>query len=96
MILPGWIGGADEVQRMENEGRIEGLIQYDRNLVEGEDPENDTTVEAFNEQGAKVLKEYREWKAKKSKPAMFGRLYPHRRLQDNKVRLFVEFLLWRS
>ncbi|MFP7571400.1 LysR family transcriptional regulator [Marivita sp. S2033] len=26
-------------------------------------------------------------------PAMFGCLYPHRRLQDNKVRLFIDFLL---
>ena len=29
-------------------------------------------------------------------PAMFGCLYPHRRLQDNKVRLFIDFLLERS
>lgn len=28
-------------------------------------------------------------------PAMFGCLYPHRRLQDNKVRLFIDFLLER-
>jgi len=26
-------------------------------------------------------------------PAMFGCLYPHRRLQDNKVRLFIDFIL---
>lgn len=26
-------------------------------------------------------------------PALFGCLYPHRRLQDNKVRLFIDFLL---
>jgi DNA-binding transcriptional LysR family regulator len=28
-------------------------------------------------------------------PAMFGCLYPHRRLQDNKVRLFIDFLIKR-
>ena len=28
-------------------------------------------------------------------PAMFGCLYPHRRFQDNKVRLFIDFLLER-
>jgi len=28
-------------------------------------------------------------------PAMFGCLYPHRRLQDNKVRLFIDFILTR-
>ncbi|WP_108482762.1 LysR family transcriptional regulator [Oceaniglobus ichthyenteri] len=28
-------------------------------------------------------------------PALFGCLYPHRRLQDNKVRLFIDFLLAR-
>ena len=28
-------------------------------------------------------------------PAMFGCLYPHRRLLDNKVRLFIDFLLKR-
>jgi DNA-binding transcriptional LysR family regulator len=28
-------------------------------------------------------------------PAMFGCLYPHRRLQDNKVRLFIDFVLER-
>lgn len=28
-------------------------------------------------------------------PSLFGCLYPHRRLQDNKVRLFIDFLLTR-
>lgn len=28
-------------------------------------------------------------------PAIFGCLYPHRRLQDNKVRLFIDFMLGR-
>ncbi|WP_458792702.1 LysR family transcriptional regulator [Yoonia sp. MH D7] len=28
-------------------------------------------------------------------PAMFGCLYPHRRLQDNKVRLFIDFVMQR-
>jgi hypothetical protein len=65
--LLGWIGDADEVQRMEDSGDLEGLIQYSKNLEQGENPENDTAVEVVNENGAEALKVYREWKAKTAK-----------------------------
>ncbi|MGJ8624435.1 MAG: DUF6538 domain-containing protein [Yoonia sp.] len=65
----GWIGDADEVQRMDDEGHLEGLIQYHKSLEYGEDPENDLATDEVNEQGAKALELYREWKAKTAKPA---------------------------
>ncbi|SIT81147.1 Site-specific recombinase XerD [Yoonia rosea] len=66
--LLGWIGDADEVQRMDDEGHLKGLIQAHKNLEEGEDPENDTATEVVNERGSKALKVYREWKAKTANP----------------------------
>ncbi|EAQ06284.1 DUF6538 domain-containing protein [Yoonia vestfoldensis] len=65
--LLGYIGEADEVQRMEDEGHLEGLIQYNKNLEYVEDPENDLATDVVNEQGAKALEVYREWKAKTAK-----------------------------
>lgn len=62
--LLGWIGDADEVQRMDDEGHLEGLIQGAKNLEYGENPENDTATDVVNEQGAKALELYRDWKAK--------------------------------
>ena len=38
--LLGWIGDAEEVQRMEDTGALEGLIQGVKNLEEDENPEN--------------------------------------------------------
>ena len=66
--LLGYIGEADEVQRMDDEGHLEGLIQYHKNLEYGEDPENDLATDVVNEQGSKALEVYREWKAKSAKP----------------------------
>lgn len=37
--LLGWIGDADEVQRMEDAGDLEGLIHYHKNLEYGENPQ---------------------------------------------------------
>lgn len=65
--LLGWIGDADEVQRMDDEGHLEGLIQFHKNLEHGENPENDLATDVVNEQGAEALKVYREWKAKTAK-----------------------------
>ena len=62
--LLGWIGDADEVQRMDDEGHLEGLIQYTKNLEYGEDPEDDGVVDYTNAQGAKALEVYRKWKTK--------------------------------
>ena len=67
--LLGWIGDADEVQRMEDEGDLEGLIQGAKNLEYGEDPEDDLAVDVVNENAAKALEVYREWKAKTATPA---------------------------
>jgi hypothetical protein len=43
-----WIGDADEVQRMDDEGHLEGLIQHTKNLEYGEDPEDDGVVDYTN------------------------------------------------
>ncbi len=61
----GWIGDADEVQRMEDNGDLEGLIIYHKNLEYSEDEEDDWAVDAVNEGGEKALRVYREWKAAK-------------------------------
>ncbi|MGB7243848.1 MAG: DUF6538 domain-containing protein [Sulfitobacter sp.] len=50
--LLGWIGDKDEVQRMDDAGDLEGLIQYHKNLEYGQDPEDDLATEAVNENGA--------------------------------------------
>jgi hypothetical protein len=52
---------------MDDEGHLEGLIQYAKNVEHGENPENDTATEVVNEQGVKALELYREWKAKTAK-----------------------------
>ena len=57
--LLGWIGDAEEVQRMEDTGSLEGFIQYCKNLEEGENPENDFAVGAVRENGAKALEIYK-------------------------------------
>lgn len=61
--LLGWIGDADEVQRMEDIGELEDLIKYHKNLEYGENEENDVAVEVINEQAIEALKVYQEWKA---------------------------------
>jgi hypothetical protein len=62
--LLGWIGDSVEVQRMEDNGDLEGLIQYHKNLEEDENPENDGAVEVVRENGLKALEVYQAWKAK--------------------------------
>lgn len=62
--LLGWIGDADEVQRMDDAGDLEGLIQHHKNLEEGEDPEDDAAVDVVRENGLKALEVYHQWKAK--------------------------------
>jgi integrase len=52
---------------MDDEGHLEGLIQYAKNVEHGENPENDTATDVVNEQGVKALELYREWKAKSAK-----------------------------
>jgi len=62
----GWIGDADEVQRMDDAGDLEGLIWHYKTLEYGENPENDEAVDECNRNGAKALELYREWKAKET------------------------------
>ena len=59
--LLGWIGDADEVQRMEDTGKLHGFIQYCKNLEYGENPDDDADVDHVNENGAKALELYKEW-----------------------------------
>ena len=61
--LLGWIGDADEVQRIDDNGDLEGLIQYHKHLEYGDDAEDDGLIDLVNENGAKALQVYREWKA---------------------------------
>lgn len=65
--LLGWIGDSQEVQRMDDEGHLKNLIQSYKYLDQAEDPENDTAVEAVNENGAKALDLYKVWKAQECK-----------------------------
>jgi integrase len=65
--LLGWIGDADEVQRMDDEGHLEGLIQHHKNLEYSANPEDDGASDVASENGLKALEVYREWKAKTGK-----------------------------
>ncbi|WP_324751807.1 DUF6538 domain-containing protein [Roseovarius sp. Pro17] len=61
--LLGWIGDADEIQRMDDNGDLEGLIQYHKYLEYGDDAEEDGLIDLVNDNGAKALQVYREWRA---------------------------------
>ncbi len=61
--LLGWIGDADEVQRMDDIGELEGLIQYHKNLEYTEDEDEDYVIDVINENAVEALKIYQEWKA---------------------------------
>lgn len=61
--LLGWIGDADEVQRLDDNGDLEGLIQYHKHIEHGEGAEDDALIDLINENGAKALQVYRDWKA---------------------------------
>ena len=74
--LLGWIGDADEVQRMEDNGDLEGLIQYHKNLEYGENPKDDTVVDVVRKNGLKALEVYHQWKAKDAHgPVASGAVY---------------------
>ena len=53
--LAGRIGDKDEIQRLENESELEGLIHHRRHLAYGEDSENDVAIRFVNERGSKAL-----------------------------------------
>lgn len=64
--LLGWIGDADETQRLENENDLEGIIMSHKYMEYKDDPANDWVIDEINKDGTKALEVYREWKAKQN------------------------------
>jgi hypothetical protein len=64
----GWIGDAEEVQRLEDAGDLEGIIMANMYTEDTHDPEDpdDSNIDLVHEGGARALEVYREWKAKNS------------------------------
>ncbi|MEP4249165.1 DUF6538 domain-containing protein [Tateyamaria sp.] len=64
--LLGWIGDADEVQRLEDNGDLEGLIISNKYAEDTHDPARDpdeSAIDLVHAGGEKALEVYREWKA---------------------------------
>ena len=57
--LLGWIGDADEIQRLENEDDLEGFIRSHKYMEYGENPENDWVIDVINKDATKALGVYR-------------------------------------
>ena len=70
----GWIGDADEVQRLEDDGDLEGVIMSHKYAEDTHDPEDpdDSAIDLVHAGGAKALELYREWKAKTASAASSG------------------------
>jgi len=67
--LLGWIGDANEIQRLEDNGELEGIIMSHKYAEDTHDPEGDkdeSTIDLVHAGGAAALKVYREWKAQKN------------------------------
>lgn len=67
--LLGWIGDANEVQRLENDGDLEGIIMSHKYAEDTHDPAmspDESDIDLVHEGGEKALQVYREWKAKES------------------------------
>lgn len=67
--LLGWIGDADEVQRLEDCGDLEGVIMSHKYAEDTHDPERDreeSAIDLVHAGGAKALEVYRTWKAQKA------------------------------
>lgn len=67
--LLGWIGDAEEIQRLEDNGDLEGLILSNKYAEDTHDPskdKDDNDIDLVHEGGEKALQVYREWKAKQS------------------------------
>ena len=66
--LLGWIGDADEVQRLEDNGDLEGIIMSHKYAEDTHDPERDkdeSCIDLVHAGGEAALEVYREWKAQK-------------------------------
>lgn len=65
--LLGWIGDADEVQRLEDNGDLEGIIMSHKYAEDTSDPEDpdDSCIDLVHEGGEKALEVYQGWKAKR-------------------------------
>jgi integrase len=62
----GWIGDAEEVQRLEDEGHLEGIIMANMYAEDTHDPERDkdeSCIDLVHAGGEKALEVYRQWKA---------------------------------
>lgn len=57
----GWIGDAAEIQRLEDEGHLEGTIMSHMYAEDSDD--SDDAIELVHAGGQEALKHYREWKA---------------------------------
>lgn len=67
--LLGWIGDADEVQRLEDNGDLESIIMSHKYAEDTHDPERDkdeSCIDLVHAGGAAALDVYREWKAQKT------------------------------
>ncbi|WP_411352500.1 DUF6538 domain-containing protein [Leisingera aquaemixtae] len=64
----GWIGDAAEVQRLEENGDLEGTIMAHKYAEDTHDPDDpdDSCIDLAHEGGTKALELYREWKAQVS------------------------------
>lgn len=63
--LLGWIGDADEVERLEDNGDLEGIIMSHKYAEDTSDPDDpdDSCIDLVHEGGEKALEVYRMWKA---------------------------------
>lgn len=67
--LLGWIGDADEVQRLEDNGDLEGIIMSHKYAEDTHDPAlspDESNIDLVHEGGAAALEAYREWKAQQA------------------------------
>ena len=66
----GWIGDAEEVQRLEDEGHLEGIIMANMYAEDTHDPERDkdeSCIDLVHAGGERALEVYRGWKAEQGK-----------------------------
>jgi integrase len=62
--LLGWIGDADEIQRLEDAGDLEGIIYANKYAEDTSDPEDpdESCIDLVHEGGRRALEVYLDWK----------------------------------